>query len=585
MVINTTILEEVKLKWRTNWPLAKRTWSPFVKLQEPIWCHYTADAGTEGLQGSFAMIRLTDHRIVIDLEEVIRSGVADYSLQILAHEIGHHIYTPANLRDNAIAMGRIRWGLADIENRAAFVANIYEDMLINDKLHRTKQLDMAAVYAQINKGIQYSEVWILIMRSFEYLWKLRRSELAGNAKLHTAKIDADASLIASLIRSYSKNWIDGAGRFAALLYPYLLEEEKYQKARKFIVRLLDAESAGTKADVISGLTELDLDAILGAIDPRLETMEAGKDDSKNPQGIGKAEHGGVGPKQRYLSPGFYIDLQKQVNPNASEQQLLNNYYREIALPHLIDFPRDEVVTSSLTIPEGVDTWEISEPIEDIDWLETIISSPQLIPGFNTRKRIYGPDNEEVKSEQPLNIYIGIDCSGSMVDPRHNFSWPVLAATVIALSALRVGARVMGCLSGEPGKYLETSGFAKTEKDILTVLTSYLGTGYSFGIPRLNNPFAKPSIKKAHIVLVTDDDIFSMLSADTGKNESNWIVIERALRNAGGVGSIVLHARPDWHKEEIKKLQAIGWKIYYVTNEEELLEFATKFSKTNYQPIL
>lgn len=583
MIINASILEPLKEKWRNQWQEAKRTWGLFVKLQEPIWCNYTVDARKEGLEGSFAMIRLTDHRIVIDLEEVLRSGVENYPLEILAHEIGHHIYTPANLRDNAIAMGRIRWGLADIENRAPFVANIYEDMLINDKLHRFKQLNMAAVYAQVNKDIQYSEVWILIMRSFEYLWKLSRGTLAGDPKRHAQKMDADASLIASLIRSYSKHWIDGAGRFAALLYPYLLEDEKYNKARKLLVRLLDAETAGKDAGIISGLTELDLEAILGAIDPRLESMQSGKG-GKNSQGIGRKEAGGVGPRQRYLMPGIYIDLQRQVNPNANEQQLLNNYYREIALPHLIDFPREEVTTASLTVPEGVDTWEISEPMEEIDWLETVIASPQLIPGFNTKKRMYGPDDEEAKSAEPLDVYIGIDCSGSMMNPKINFSWPVLAATIIGLSALRAGAKVMACLSGEPGSYLETDGFLKTESSILTVLTSYLGTGYSFGVPRLNKPFDKPVKIKSHIVLVTDDDIFSMLSADTAGKESNWIVIERALKNAGGTGTIVLHSTPQWHKEEVKQLEQMGWRIFYVTNEEELLNFATHFSKTNYQPV-
>lgn len=580
MVINAETIEPLKSQWRSNWQKAKQIWSPFVKLQEPIWCNYSIDARREGLQGSFAMIRLTDHRIVIDLEEVLRSGVGAYAIEILAHEIGHHIYTPANLRDNAITMGRIRWALADIESRAPFVANIYEDMLINDKLHRFKQLNMAAVYAQINKGIEFSEVWTLIMRSFEYLWKLNRGTLANDLKLHSQKIDADASLIASLIRSFSKNWMDGAGRFAALLYPYLSEEIKYLKARKLIIRLLDAEDAGKDAGVISGLTEIDLEAIPGAIDPRLEAVG---NEKEAPQGIGKAEQGGVGPKQRYLAPGFYIDLQKQVNPNADEQQLLNNYYREIALPHLIDFPREEIKATSLVIPEGVDTWDISEPVEEIDWLETVIASPQLIPGFNTRKRIYGPDKEEIKSEQALDIYIGIDCSGSMINPRNNFSWPVLSATIIALSALRAGAKVMSCLSGEPGTFLETDGFIENETDILTVLASYLGTGYSFGVPRLNKPFTDLAKRKSHIVLVTDDDIFSMLSADTGGKESNWIIIERALKNAGGTGTIVLHSMPQWHRTEVKTLMQMGWRVFYVTNETELLDFAAQFSKTNYQP--
>lgn len=582
MKTDASVLEPLKRRWTESWPGAKAVWSPFVKLQEPVWCLYTADARNEGLQGSFAMIRLTDHRIVIDLEEVFRSGVGEYAVEILAHEIGHHIYTPANLRDNAVTLGRIRWGLADIESRAPFVANIYEDMLINDKLHRFKGQNMAAVYAAVNKGLDYSEVWRLIMRSFEYLWRLSRGTLAGEPAFHTAKLDADASLLASLVRSYAKNWMDGAGRFAALLYPYLLEEETFQKSRGLLLRLLDAEAAGKAAGIISGLAILDAEAIAGAVDPRAECLSAeGKKGGQ--QGIATKEQGGAGPQQRYLSPGSYLDLQKQANPDADEQLLLNHYYKEIALPHLVRFRREEQPRESLTLPEGIDTWELGEPVEDIDWLETVTTSPQPVPGFDTRKRVYGPDTEEAKKNRPLDVYVGVDCSGSMGNPRVIFSWPVLAASIIGLSALRAGAKVMACLSGEPGSYMETDGFAENESKVLTVLTSYLGTGYAFGVPRLNKPFGKKRHRKSHAVVVTDDDLFSMLSADTKGGESNWTVIERALANAGGTGTIVLHSHPDWHRKEVKRLTAMGWRIFYVTNEEELLDFARNFAQANYQP--
>jgi hypothetical protein len=581
MSFDFNILGKVKTEWQRRWSEAKLVWSPFVKLQEPVWCLYTSDALKEGLSSSFAMIRLTDHRIVIDLEGVVRLGVQDYPLQILAHEIGHHIYTPANLRDNAVALGRIRWSLAGIEDRAPFVANIYEDILINDKLHRFRHLDMASVYGQLNKGVEFTEFWTLVMRSFEYLWKLDRGKLSGTEH-HKDSLDADASLIASLVRSYSRNWMDGAGRFAALVYPYLMEEEKFRQSRQRLLLLLDAEQAGAGGNIVGGLAELDMEAIEGSIDPRQEVL--GK--KGRPPGSTTEENGpqaGVGPQQRYLQPGIYIDLQLQANPDASEQSLLNNYYREIALPHLVDFPRALETSTSLSIPEGTEDWDIGEPLEEIDWLETLIASPQVIPGWNTRKRLYGPDDESSKSEQPISVYIGVDCSGSMNHPRRFFSWPVLAATIIGLSALRAGVKVMGCLSGEPGSFLETEGFIDSESGILTVLTSYLGTGYSFGVPRLNRPFGLPPEHKSHIVLVTDDDIFSMLSA-TEVEESNWTVMERSLKNAGGSGSLVLHSRPEWHKEEVKKLQEMGWRVFYVTNEEELLNFATEFSKLNYQPV-
>ncbi|RAW00363.1 DUF58 domain-containing protein [Pseudochryseolinea flava] len=574
--------ETLRSQWREAWISARSVWSAFLMLREPVWCLTSEAARKEGLTGSFAMIRLTDHRIVIDLEKVKNYGVGDEAVQVLAHEIGHHIYTPANLRDNAVLLGRIRWSLADMEDKAAFVANIYEDLIINDILHRSKDLDMAIVYQKINKDVPFSPLWTLIMRTYEFLWKLKRGSLATDLLLHNDKIDVDASLMASLVRSYAKRWIDGGGRFAALMYPYLVEEEAFKKGMASMAVYLDTEKAGEGGGMISGLVELDLEGIEGAIDPRTEAT--GDKQPKNKKTIdisasfGKTDRGGTGPKQRYLQPGVYIDLLKQVNPNVDEQALINQYYREIASPHLIRFPVEVTKSTGIMIPEGTDVWESGDAIEEIDWLESAIASPHIVPGYSTRKRLYGEDTDSDQSMKPLDVYIGIDCSGSMSNPRVSFSWPVLAATVIGLSALRAGAKVMGCLSGEPGSFMETKGFVTKEVDLLTILTSYLGTGYSYGIPRLNTPFHAPLKKKSHVVIVTDDDIFHMLNA---KEANHWAIAETALQHAGGTGTMVLHSRPDWNKPGVKLLRDMGWHIHYVTDESSMLDFAREFSKKNY----
>jgi hypothetical protein len=575
-------IAQIQEQWQQSWSQAKLVWSPYVKLREPQWCLSSKDAAKEGLTGSFAMIRLNDHRIVIDLENIHHEGVENFALEVLAHEIGHHIYTPANLHDNASMLSRIRWGLADIENRAPFVANIYADLLINDTLQRTKDLNIAGVYQQINKTASFSNLWMFYMRTYEYLWKTERGVLASQMDLHSPRIDADASLAASLIRSYSKKWLDGAGRFAALMYPYLLEEEEYQKARQSSILILDAETAGEYGGTISGMASIDMEGMMGAIDPRLEASRIeGKVGSDTAAGYNP--QGGEGPKQGYLSPSKYIDFQRQLNPKVEEQELLNNYYKEIALPHLIDFPLETATPTSLALPEGTESWDTSDPVDEIDWIETTINTPIIVPGFNTLKRLYGPDDSESDLKKPLDVYLGLDCSGSMGNPRIRFSWPVLAATIIGLSALRAGAKVMGCLSGEPGSFMETDGFVTSEKDLLTLLTSYLGTGYAYGIPRLVKPFGQERRSKSHVIIVTDQDLFSMLAAKKEpKEESNWVIIERALKNAGGIGTLVLHLNPGSYKPEITKLEAMGWHVYYVTNEEQLLKFSAEFSKNNYQ---
>ena len=588
-------ISTIKEDWESQWPKALKIWSDYVKLREPRWYLSFEEVKREDNPAdSFAWIRLNDHRIFINLELIVKHKLEDFSLEILAHEIGHHIYTPANLKDAAVTLGKIRWALVGMEDQAPMVANLYEDFLINDRLQRGKGLDMVGVYKSANKDIPFDKIWTLYMRTYEYLWKLKRGTLATDKKFHSDTIDADSSIIASLIRSYSKNWLEGATRFAAMLFPYFIEDQQERENTTKRIRIfLDTIHAGKGGGIVSGMGEIDKEQINGIIDPRAETL--GKKDVKINQSEywgGRNPGGGVGPEQRYLNPGSYIDLMQQVNPNLEQQQLINNYYKEAAIPYLINFPVETKSTREFDLPEGMDIWNVGDSVDEIDWVQTSIYTSQIFPGINTLKRTYGPSGDEDESLSPFNVYIGIDCSGSMSNPKQNFSWPVLAATIIGLSALRAGAKVMGCLSGEPGKYLQNKDFESNENEILTVITSYLGTGYAYGIQRLVDAFPKKQKEKSHIVIVTDDDIFAMLGAkhlgwnEKKENQSKesktmWNIMETALENAGGSGTLVLHAKPDWHQEEVARLKTMGWNIHYVTNQNQLVEFAESFTKINY----
>ncbi len=562
-------------------------WNPYVMLREPVWCFNQTEAKKEGMQDCFAMIRLSDHRIVIDLESALKNHVEDCALEILAHEIGHHVLIPANRYDNAGLFKRMRLGLAGIEDRAPLVANLYSDLIINDCLQRIHGLNMAQIYEKIQIGNDLtSPLFQWYMRTYEYLWSLPRTTISG--KKQSPQIDADASLAASLVRSYARDWLAGAGRFAMLAYPYLIAENEHNQARKELRIFLDAEKAGEGAEVSGGMAQIDEGILDDIVDPRNEVLDNAqqkenattkkKNSNFTPE---SSQNGGDGPRQQYMSPGVYIDLMRQVDPAADENKLINRYYRDIAMPWLIPFPVDESSPLSELLPEGTDLWEPGDPIEEIDWFETTTASTVIIPGLTTRSRVYGEDQDASVNPSPFNLYIGIDCSGSMRNPRHNFSWPVCAGTIMALSALRARARVMCCLSGEPGGYLETEGFSKNENEVLTVLTSYIGSGYAYGIPRLQSPFLQKSKEKTHLLIVSDDDIFSMLSAQAPDKRINYEVAEEALHRAEGGGTFVLHSRRQWRTEEIERLKKMGWHIHFVTNEAEMVAFARAFAHQHY----
>ena len=164
----------------------------------------------------------------------------------------------------------------------------------------------------------------------------------------------------------------------------------------------------------------------------------------------------------------------------------------------------------------------------------------IIAGVTTKRRLYGAAPDDVPQRQPIDLYLGVDCSGSMPNPASSLSYPVLAGTIIALSALRTGSCVMAVLSGEPGKTVSTEGFIRDERGILGVLTGYLGTGNTFGIHRLRETFSPRTAtdRPVHILIVTDNDIFNLLDAKAG-GQSGWKVARDAAAKARGGATYVL----------------------------------------------
>src|SRR5262249_53574987 len=143
--------------------------------------------------------------------------------------------------------------------------------------------------------------------------------------------------------------------------------------------------------------------------------------------------------------------------------------------------------------------------------------------------------------------------------------PVLAGTIIGLSALRAGSRVMVVLSGEsPGQAVSTDGFVTDERSVLKVLTGYLGTGYSFGIHRLQDTFAsrKSSDRPVHILIVSDHDMFSMLDQQH-EGRLGWEIARDAVTQARAGGTYALNMPRDWEPKKVARMRADGWQVHSV----------------------
>lgn len=581
-------LLQLQERWRGHWADALRDWSPFVQLHEPKWCFTLKDEQRESLSGSFAMIRLRDHSVVISLRQIQSDGLQDYGPEILAHEIGHHVYCPADLIDNARLIANIRRGLPSVESYAPYIANLYADLLINDHLQRARGRNMAGVYRALKKSAGNSELWQFYMRIYEILWTLEPQTLSHDRV--EPRIEQDAWLGARLLRVYAKDWLRGAGRFACLCLPYVTSEvSKAKEAKRVWCDTLQAGQGGTP----DGLTELEdepdgpihpsQDPELNGLDP-IEIHQAPGGDARRVAG----KDSGRKSIKNYRDPFQYAEILKASGTPLNEREIAVKYYRERAAPYLIPFPATIESRASDPLPEGVDLWDSSSDMDTIDWVSTLTTSPVVIPGVTTRERMVGFSQGNEPQKLPLDLYLGVDCSGSMQDPARYFSYPILAGTIISLSALRAGARVKVVLSGEPGNTVSTDDFERNSNDVMKVMMNYLGSGYSFGIHRLAETFhATAKLRRpVHILIVSDNDIFHMLE-EKGNNRQGWDVAEEAIKFCGGGGTYVLELSKFFLNnntviaEKMDRMRQAGWNVAVVNSMEDIVDFARKFSRSQY----
>ena len=575
------VLMALREKWRSKWEEALGAWSSFTKLSEPRWCLTEEDEKKEGLTESFAMIRLVDHAVVISLRQVVEQKVSRFATEILAHEIGHHVYVPGDLTDNARLLSATRAGLPGRERLAPMISNLYADLLINDRLQRAAELDMAGVYRAL-KSDAHQDLWTFYMHTYEILWALPTGSLFEGGL--DDRIRADAILASRLVRNYSGDWLSGAGQFAVLCLDYLGGLEG--QARLFLP-WLDALQAGAGEMVPEGLTDMSAEERDGPRHPALDApgdSVFGDSDAKEvdlQSGSGRELRGGRKTYKR--TPTDYVELMKSLGVDIQESDLIIKYYREAARPYLAPFPiRGESPTTEVQI-EGVQRWEPGAPLSAIDWMETTFRSPFIIPGVTTVERIIGEVKGDEKDSRPADLYLGIDCSGSMANPAFSVSYPAVAGAVISMSALRAGAKVKTVLSGAPGEFSETEDYSSSLQKNLGILTGYLGTGYAFGFDRLEADFVHGESRDnpVHILLITDTDIFAMAE----NHPDGFEVAKVAVEKAGAGLSCVLEYAGDLQSGRFagpyERLLEVGWEIYQVTNEQELVAFSREFSRKKY----
>lgn len=579
-------LTEIKESWANHWNDALALWSKFTKLSEPRWCFNDKEAKKEGLGESFAMIRFDDQAVVINLAEIEKQKLENFALEIMSHEIGHHVYCPADLADHVRMLARMRKGLPTKEHLAGMVTNLYSDLLINDRLQRNNNLKMADVYKTLG-GNSQDRLWTFYMRIYEILWSLPKTTLA-KGKLDD-QLEGDAQLGARVIRVYAKDWLKGSGRFAALCLTYLLEDEG-QATKQLLKGWLDTQSVGA-GEIPAGLVEIEDGEIEDVIHPSLDEEVTGISRAKEKKegegndtvGISNVhtQFGNQGGQCR--EPFEYGEILRGLGVNLTPHEIAIRYYRERAIPHLVKFPYRELPETIEPLMESLDVWDIGESMDEIDWFESAMVSPVIVPGYTTVQRVYGTSVGSNPERQPVDLDLYIDCSGSMPNPQYNTSYLALAGAIIALSALRAGSRVKATLWSGKHEFQTTDGFMRDENEVLKIITGFIGGATAFPIHLLRDTYKdrKPTDRPVHILSISDDGIDTMFDTDE-QNNSGWDIAKMALEKARGGGTHVLNLWREWKDYPVLiKANEQGWAVNRVTDWAQLVEFAKRFSEENY----
>ena len=219
-----------------------------------------------------------------------------------------------------------------------------------------------------------------------------------------------------------------------LCLPYIIEDDEERLCR-LLAKWGDLRHAG-RGGFPNGLVDIDDAEIDGAIhpaeDPELSGIEDLFDDGQV-SGRMPGELSGRKSQKKYRQPFEYAEVLQAAGVELDEREITARYYREMAIPHLVPFPVKRLPRATDPLPEGLDVWDVGSPIEQVDWLGTFLTSPVVVPGVTTRERLIGESPGNDPLTLPFDLYLGIDCSGSMGDPAHKLSYPVLAGAIVALA--------------------------------------------------------------------------------------------------------------------------------------------------------
>ena len=592
----------------TVWPRAQLVWSPITRLHRPTLLEKSS-------KDALAWIDLRTMSVHVNLRRATplmgttaarSAGPEELVLALLAHEVGHYVLAPGDMTTAARIHMRVRSGLIDCDEQVGMVANLWCDLLINDELQRHRGVSMISLLEAVSECWDRQETeshgreipdasgpqwWPTYLRCYEIAWEL----VPGTLHRQGVAGEAEARLMARLARVYASAPVQGAAGFAALLRPMIMDEDLQQK-RSQRLRMSGRGRSGRDCGGVTGAGELpgsvigDTDLRKPVIHPVQEplVLGAGPSAPRAPEDSQNNNDGaalqGAGSRSQDIQPADLSAVARSLGVDMPALEIASRYYQESAAPYLVRLPPVRRAGRDDPLMGNLETWETGEDLADIDWSATMAASPWVVPGVTTRRRHFERDPGEDQHMVPTNLDLYLDSSGSMPDPAVRLSPVALAGAILALSALRCGARVQATTRSGPDQIAGTDGFTQDAQEVLAAIVAHFGGSTSFPLGILSRTHLAARADGAgrapcHIAVVSDDGVVSMFAdhrsdecADTSNEEG---IAVRALTAAGGGGTLLLNTDP----RRVKELRLPGgYAVHSVRNLDEVRRFSAALAR-------
>ncbi len=425
----------------------------------------------------------------------------NYFYAISLHEVSHYQIIPY---DGLINARLLKAAMTYVnEYFAPIVVNVFADFVIDAKLHNKKPdlitWELTKTYASLmekskNKLSEFSK---FLFRCYEILLEIQIAE-----EEEFSSVGSVASRVVNVVKKNFEDetlWEDKVSRIA-----YHLKSLVNSTFTIIGPRTSSGEGKANRKSQGRGGSNVEFpEDILELMDNPLENKNRDKiKEEKDDELRQKAEDfARETPYSEFGAPAGQAGLMLDGNPLAT-------WYRGLA-KDLIQIKIYEEKPGG-QLPIYPEVWRLGEPLEELDIVQTVLTSPIIIPNITTRKWAKKIGEGHLIEKQIPDLLLVLDSSGSM-------KWNYLArkASGVYHTALLASFAALHFAANKGVKFSVinfsnradvcnwTNSYQKAER----VLLRYQGGGTQLPIKAIVNQCEK-SEREALIFIITDFGIYN-----------------------------------------------------------------------------